>query len=281
MFYIPVPAVRYVQKCLARDGYDPGPTDGDLGPRTERALDRLLDDRADDLGDAHRGDILSGSRKRKLTAYIQLLARDADIESGPIDGLWGSQTDYAWGSLEHIDLHDEPPGNWRDAQPLPNPNGWPMQDEASLRAFYGDPGENLVMVDVPYPHRLSWDKRTTVNRTKCHERVAASIERVLGNVLDHYGMDRIKTLRLDLFGGCYNHRTKRGGSTLSTHAWGIALDYDPERNPFRAGRAEATFSKPVYKAWWTFWEEEGWVSLGRRCNFDWMHVQAARLPENG
>ena len=25
------------------------------------------------------------------------------------------------------------------------------------------------------------------------------------------------------------------------------------------------------------WEEEGWISLGRARDFDWMHVQAARL----
>ena len=123
MFYIPAPALRYAQKCLARDGYDPSPIDGDLGLRTAGGLDQLLDDWVDDLGNVHRGDILSGSRKRKLTAVIQLLARDADIESGPIDGLWGSQTDYVWSVLEHIDLHNEPPGNWRDADPLLNPNG--------------------------------------------------------------------------------------------------------------------------------------------------------------
>ena len=29
--------------------------------------------------------------------------------------------------------------------------------------------------------------------------------------------------------------------------------------------------------WWRIWEEQGWTSLGRVRNFDWMHVQATKL----
>jgi hypothetical protein len=31
-----------------------------------------------------------------------------------------------------------------------------------------------------------------------------------------------------------------------------------------AGKA---FAQPEYDAWWRFWEEEGWVSLGRTKNY--------------
>ncbi len=61
------------------------------------------------------------------------------------------------------------------------------------------------------------------------------------------------------------------------HSWGIAVDYDPERNLVKWGRDRATFAKSEYDTWWKLWEEEGWVSLGRTRNFDWMHVQAAKL----
>jgi len=277
MFYIPVAAIRLAQRHLEDNGYRPGAVDGSLGPRTEAALDRMLDDRADELKPEAATQIRSGSRKRKLTAYIQLLADDAGISTGPIDGLWGPQTDYAFGALEHVEKHGEAPADWRRSPEVPNPHGWPAEREDALIDFYGEPGTNLTMIDLPYPHRLAWNQRQVVERTQCHDRVAASIVRVLENVRNHYGMDQIRELRLDCFGGCFNKRRKRGGSEWSTHAWGIALDYDPEHNKLRWGRDQAAFARPAYDAWWSMWEEEGWISLGRTKNFDWMHVQAARV----
>ena len=84
-------------------------------------------------------------------------------------------------------------------------------------------------------------------------------------------------MRLDLWGGCLNVRKMRGGSRYSMHSWGIAIDYDPGKNRLKWGRDRAAFAKPEYDTWWRLWEEEGWVSLGRTRNFDWMHVQAAKL----
>mgnify|MGYP006286993607 FL=1 len=285
MHYVPVSAIRLAQRRLQASGYDPGPVDGALGAQTEDGLDRMLDDRASELNAEYRADVVSGSRKRKLTAYIQLLARDADVDVGPVDGLWGSQTNYAYDTLQHIEDYGEPPEQWRDAPAVSNPNDWPLETEDALTDFYGPPGGSfsdpnppLTAVDLPYRHRLSWDQRKIKTQVRCHERVADSLHRVLTNVKDHYGVERIKELRLHLFGGCFNPRRKRGGSGWSTHAWGIALDYDPEHNQLRWGRDQASFAKPEYRAWWSFWEEEGWISLGRTENYDWMHVQAARRP---
>ncbi len=277
MYYIPVAAIRLVQRHLKASGHEPGAVDGDLGPNTEAALDRLLADRMEDLKPGAADAIRNGSRKRKLTAAIQLLAHDADIDAGPVDGLWGPQTDYGFDALQHVEEYDKPPRNWRDPSEIPNPNGWPVEQEEALMDVYGEPGENQTMIELPYPHRLAWDQRQIVTRTQCHERVADSVVRVLENVHEHYGMDRIRELRLDLYGGCFNKRRKRGGSAWSTHAWGIALDYDPEHNRLQWGRDRAAFARPEYDAWWAFWEEEGWISLGRAKNFDWMHVQAARV----
>lgn len=276
--HIPVNAVRIAQRRLKSGGFDPGPVDGQLGPRTEAALDRALRARRDDLSPPHADGILGRSRRRKVTAYIQLLAADAGIESGTVDGFWGPQTDYAFGELEHFEEHGELPHPWRDFEgPVANPNDWPLETGAELRAFYGEPGEPpLVRIDAPYPLRLSWDLNQTVSRIACHEKVAASLERVLVGVRDHYGPDAIRELRLDRYGGCFNPRKKRGGTSWSTHAWAIALDFDPERNRLQWGRDRAAFARPEYDRWWELWEAEGWVSLGRVANFDWMHVQAAR-----
>jgi hypothetical protein len=116
-----------------------------------------------------------------------------------------------------------------------------------------------------------------VTRTQCNAKVKDSLAKVLAKVRRHYGLGGIAELRLDLYGGGFNLRDKRGGTTMSTHAWGIAFDFDPDRNKLHWGRDRAAFAQPEYDAWWRAWESEGWVSLGRTKNYDWMHVQAARV----
>jgi hypothetical protein len=66
----------------------------------------------------------------------------------------------------------------------------------------------------------------------------------------------------------------RGGSQMSMHSWGIALDFDANRNQLRWSSAKAAFAQPEYDAWWAAWEREGWTSLGRTYDYDWMHVEA-------
>jgi hypothetical protein len=69
----------------------------------------------------------------------------------------------------------------------------------------------------------------------------------------------------------------RGSSRMSTHAWAIAIDWDPDNNQLQWGRDRATLARPEYRDWWEIWEREGWLSLGRVKNYDWMHIQAAKL----
>jgi hypothetical protein len=57
---------------------------------------------------------------------------------------------------------------------------------------------------LPYPHRLSWKTSKVINSFSCHEQVHDSLQRVLNRVLDSYGLDEIRRLRLDLWGGCLN-----------------------------------------------------------------------------
>jgi hypothetical protein len=276
--YIPVNAIRIAQRRL---GFPVDEVDGVLGPLTAAALDEALRTRRAELNPVHAGAILDGARSRKLTAFIQLLAADLQVNAGKIDGLWGPQTAFAFDCLAFAEEQGELPAPWRDVAPGgANPHHWPVEREAALVAFYGLPGDeaNLVSVEVPYAHRLSWAPSEHVHRIRCHRSVADSLARVLGRVLEHYGAAGIDALRLDLWGGCYNHRRKRGGTAWSTHAWGIAMDYDPDRNRLNWGREHASFARPEYEAWWRCWEEEGWVSLGRSAHFDWMHVQAARRP---
>jgi hypothetical protein len=218
------------------------------------------------------------SDARKAVAYLQCLCQEQAIDVGDIDGRWGPQTDYAYDTLAQLLKNGTMPPLWRDDTPSSaNPNHWPNQNEATLNGFYGAVGTNQTNLVHPYPLRVSWDLKQTVHSFQCHEKVCDSAQRVLTRVFDHYGLERIKELRLDRWGGCLNVRKMRGGSSWSMHSWGIAIDFDPDRNQLKWGRDRAVFAQPAYDAWWRFWEEEGWTSLGRTKNYDWMHVQAARL----
>ena len=258
--------IQFVQKQLKKDGFRPGPADGILGPKTLGALNKV------------EGIDPAFSNRRKVIAYIQLTAQRNGIDSGHIDGYWGPQTEFAFESLQHLVETGNQPPIWRPEDLTDkNPHKWPLQTTKELNKSYGKVGTNQVNIDLPYPNRLSWQKNKVIRRFKCNKKVQDSLKKVLTKVFDHYGIEKIKDLRLDIWGGCLNVRKKRGGKTYSTHSWGIAVDYDPENNRLKWGMTRATFAKPEYDKWWEIWETEGWVSLGRQRNFDWMHIQAAKL----
>lgn len=271
--------IKYAQKELSEQTGIPLKADGVAGKNTLAAL-------------LHIEQIPSDwSTKRQVIGYIQYLCATEGINAGPIDGYWGPQTEEGyerlktqseggswlpWRDDEGEGIGDIVGGFIGDLFGKKVENDWPMQVQDELVKYYGEPGTNQTKVNVPYTLRIAWNKSQKVNRFTCHEKVADSVVRVLERVQDHYG-DRVKELGLDLFGGCLNVRKMRGGTKWSTHSWGMAIDWDPERNRLRWKKEQAELAKSTYDKWWKLWEEEGWVSLGRQRNYDWMHVQAAKV----
>ena len=142
-------------------------------------------------------------------------------------------------------------------------------------AKYGTPNQTgtgyLVMIDLPYPMRLAWDKKTTVKKLSCHKLIADRLKKVFEDILAHYGQDKIKDLGIDLFGGCFNFRAMRGGSEYSKHSWAIAVDLDPERNGLKTPYLKSNFSKPEYKKLHEIFEKHGFINLGKTKGYDAMH----------
>lgn len=154
---------------------------------------------------------------------------------------------------------------------------WPTQSEIrSGRSIFGKAGDesNLVMINFPY---LMLYEGSAVTRTRCHKLVAESIVRILKKTLDHYGLDEIRRLRLDQYGGCFNYRKTVSGQSASMHAWGIAVDIDPEHNAYSCKSPHAGLSRKECEKFWEIVEAEGAVSLGRKSGYDWMHFQFARF----
>lgn len=257
------------QRALCALGLYRGAIDGVLGPKTRAAIDLLLE------REGPAGWRRWKARRRELAAK-QIVAREAGHDPGKIDGLFGPATDYAFRRFAGEDFSDlgrdvDPPA----AEPRELPPIWPRY--AELTRFYGPPGQNQALLELPFPMRIAWDLRTRITRFSIHEKAHDSAKRVLTRVAHAYSPEQRRDLGLDIFGGCLNVRRMRGGSRWSTHSWGIAIDFDPIRNQLRWSSDRARLAQDDCALFWNLWAEEGWVSLGRARDFDWMHVQAARL----
>lgn len=148
--------------------------------------------------------------------------------------------------------------------------------DTQIIAKYGQPGEHLTTIQLPYKMRLAWEPHTFIERITCHELIAAQLIAVFNELLQHYGYEKINELGIDLYGGCYNKRLMRGSKTKwSRHSWGIAIDLDPERNTLKETKRTARFARPEYDAMIKIFYKHGFFGLGPEEDRDWMHFEAA------
>lgn len=151
---------------------------------------------------------------------------------------------------------------------------------AQLTAKYGKPNPKgtgyLTYIDLPFPMIVAWDRKQTVKRIQCHKLIADKLLKALSDILCHYGIDEIKRLQINVYGGCFNYRMMRGSTkTLSTHSWGVAIDLDPDRNLLHETKKTARFARPEYKAMIDIFYLNGFINLGREKDYDYMHFQIA------
>jgi hypothetical protein len=154
-----------------------------------------------------------------------------------------------------------------------------MITTAQALAKYGQPNETgtyLTTIKLPYPMRIAWDLDTKVTKMRCHKLVADAFLSVFNELLEVYGYQRLVELGIDLYGGCFNFRKMRGGTSWSKHAWGIAIDLDPARNTLKETSKTARFARPEYKQMIDIFYKHGFISLGREQNRDFMHFEYAK-----
>lgn len=150
-----------------------------------------------------------------------------------------------------------------------------MLTEQQIRDKYGAPGDtkNLTSITLPYRMRIAWDLKTTIKAIQCHKLIAEQLMAVFNDLLAHYGYERIKSLGIDLFGGCYNFRKMRRGNSWSRHSWAIAIDLNPEENDLDTAWEQAQFSKPEYQPMIDIFYKHGFFSLGKEKGYDGMHFE--------
>ncbi|RFC65028.1 hypothetical protein DYI37_03955 [Fulvimarina endophytica] len=235
---------EWLQSRLTAHGFPCGAIDGVIGPVTIAALKAF---------ERSRGFPVDGTADERVVAALRLTA--SALPAGVI-----RPADLPEAEIQKIKLV---------------PQTWPRQ--ADVPAFFGAIGTRQTLIEIPFDMVLAYDRGVRARRMSLHEKVAPSALRVLERVAQLYSAKERAELGLNLFAGSLNVRRMRGGSAYSMHSWGIAIDFDNARNPLNAGRPEARLSHADALPFWQAWEAEGWLSLGRARNFDWMHVQAARL----
>lgn len=237
----------WLQQRLTAHGYPVGLIDGIIGPVTVRALKEFQIDHGLPITSVADPLSVMGLRAEPQQATPKEMIAIPDRELNELDPV----------------------------APKGVKNVWPTQ--AGVPAFYGAMGSSLVKCPIPFDMRLAWDKNTRIRAVTVHAKVKASAQRCFERIAQTYSARERAEIGLDLFGGSYNQRPMRGGRRPSMHSWAIALDFDPERNQLSWHKPQARLSEDDAVPFWEIWEAEGWVSLGRARNFDWMHVQAARL----
>jgi peptidoglycan hydrolase-like protein with peptidoglycan-binding domain len=260
-------SIKDLQVELTTRGFYNGPISGINGPLTRDSIIAFVRSRSNEVDHAV---LKSVSVPRRTNAAIQLIFKDLGFYSDSIDGLVGPAMRFATEQWQNRQRQTHLP-----ARPAPVNNRWPNRSQ--LESFYGSPGTGHTILNIPYPMRIAWDTRQSVNRVTVHSKCADSLDRILKEILRVYGYDELRKLGIDLFGGIYNNRPIRGGSVPSVHAYAAAIDLDPERNQLRWGADRAVFARPVYNKMFDAFEREGWVSLGRERNMDFMHFQASVL----
>ena len=156
------------------------------------------------------------------------------------DGYLGPQTLTAMEQHHGITVPTvDKPGNYTDLPP---------NDTQHKNNCFGTPHEGYPLHEckVPYKLRVAWDTDCTLTRFFCNKKVVERFQAMFEGWLEHFGADGIREHGLDLYGGCYNHRSIRGGSAWSDHAYGIAIDIDPDRNGLKTPWSE---DKVGQKGW--------------------------------
>ena len=151
---------------------------------------------------------------------------------------------------------------------------WPHDDMQSKINFFGDPRksgfEEVHLINLTPSYQMFYD-RHPIKTIRVNRRIAPSLILVFEEIWKECGRDQnqVNLLGLSSYGGCYNYRPIRGSRNLSNHAFGAAIDIDPENNPLGAKVGKMPqLAIVAFKNQGFLW---GGDYKGRK---DWMHFEA-------
>src|SRR6516165_3247693 len=137
---------------------------------------------------------------------------------------------------------------------------WPTEGSPELDQFFGPievdedgdlvagwEAEHLTLIKCPWILTLSWNHSQTTRSIRCNKKVADSLSGILDDIWSYYEKDQTQIMRarMHLYGGCFEFRRKRGLSGISMHAYGAAIDFDPDGNPMYFAGSEVDIHMPA------------------------------------
>jgi hypothetical protein len=158
--------------------------------------------------------------------------------------------------------------------------------QSQVPAIFGNPtgsdgnsspvweAKNLVYIRPPFKMAMG---DIPITRIRIHKLVADSLLEVLNEIWDKCSKDQniINLHHYNIFSGSFNYRSKRGKSSLSMHAYGVAIDFDAPHNGMGDITPGFLPDSIIVKAF----EEHGWTWGGRWSgrSIDGMHFQYPRV----
>jgi LysM repeat protein len=85
--------------------------------------------------------------------------------------------------------------------------------------------QELTRAGLPFPIPYTEPPHPPVTKIYCHKKLSDIFVQVFTEIQKQGLADKIVS-----YGGCFNFRSKRTSTKISTHAWGIAVDLNPETN---------------------------------------------------
>jgi len=154
----------------------------------------------------------------------------------------------------------------------------PPRGRDEILALYGDPGPyvredgtvspiweaRMTTVKLPTPMPLGWNRRQYATRVRVNQAIADVVEETLRDLASLGAWAKLQT-----YDGGYIFRLTRGGSKLSMHGLGGALDFDAPWN--RLGQ-KPTMDREVVR----IFRHHGWTWGGQWKRPDGMHFQFGR-----
>ena len=92
--------------------------------------------------------------------------------------------------------------------------------------------QKMVVQPAPFPMRCSWNLNLFITKLYAHVLAVDLMAEALEEILILMGPEELRAKGWDICGGIYSFRPKTSGKKLTTHAWGIAIDYCPHLGPY-------------------------------------------------